>query len=132
MRSRTTPIILTRGRIAQWGSMFGSAALLAGILGFIWQGSLSEIVIITFAFGIAGIALWAILTPQDFAGFITGRRVRYGTVTFFSTLLLIGIVALAYVLLRHSLYVRSTGSRLNGCVTSWQSPQNSDCVWSFE
>jgi ABC-type uncharacterized transport system involved in gliding motility auxiliary subunit len=102
MRNRSNAITLTRGRVAQWGSMFGSAALVAGILGFIWQGSLSEIVIVTFAVGIAGIALWVVLAPQDFTGFITGRRVRYGTVTFFSTLLLTGIVALAYVLLQRN------------------------------
>lgn len=102
MRSRSNTITLTRSRVAQWGSMFGSAALVAGILGFIWQGNLSDIVIATFAFGIAGIALWAILAPQDFTGFITGRRVRYGTVTFFSTLLLAGIVALAYILLQRN------------------------------
>ena len=102
MRSRSNTITLTRGRVAQWGSMFGSAALLAGILGLIWQGGLSEIVVVTFAVGIAGIALWATLTPQDFTGFITGRRARYGTVTFFSTLLLTGIVALTYVLLQRN------------------------------
>lgn len=99
---RSNVITLTRGRVAQWGGMIGSAALLAGIIGFIWQGSLSEIVIVALAVGIAGIALWAALAPQDFTGFITGRRVRYGTVTFFSTLMLTGIVALAYVLLQRN------------------------------
>lgn len=95
-------IQITRGRVAQWGSLIGGAALLAGIVGFIWQGALSDVVIISLAVGIAGIALWAVLAPQDFTGFITGRRVRYGTVTLFSTLLLIGIVAVAYVLLQRN------------------------------
>jgi ABC-type uncharacterized transport system involved in gliding motility auxiliary subunit len=95
-------VTLTRGRVAQVGSIIGGAALLAAIIGFVWQGSFSEGVIVTLAVGIAGIALWAILTPHDFVGFITGRRVRYGTVTIFSTLLLIGIVALVYVLLQRN------------------------------
>jgi hypothetical protein len=93
------PIRLTRGRVAQWGSLIGAVALLAGIIGFIWQGGFSEIVIVSLAVGIAGLALWAVLAPQDFAGFVSGRRVRYGTVTIFSTLLLIGIVAITYILL---------------------------------
>lgn len=96
------PIVITRSRVAQFGSIVGGAALLIGIIGFIWQGSLTSFVIVTLAVGVAGLGLWAVLNPQEFTGFITGRQVRYGTVTLFSTLLLIGIVALVYTQLQRS------------------------------
>ena len=96
------PIRITRGRVAQFGSLVGATALLAGIIGLVWQGGLSDIIIVFLAVGVAGLALWAVLAPQEFAGFISGRRVRYGTVTIFSTLLLFGIVALAYILVARS------------------------------
>lgn len=102
MAANDRHIRITRTVVAQVGSVIGATALLAGIIGYIWQGALSDVVIASLAVGIAGLALWAVLAPNDFTGFITGRRVRYGTVTVFSTLLLIGIVALGYNLLQHN------------------------------
>ena len=37
--------------------------------------------------------------PRDFTNFVTGRQMRFGTMAFFSSLLVIGIVALIYILL---------------------------------
>jgi len=96
------PIIITRGQIGHWASIAGGIALLVGILGLLWQGGLTPFIIGALVLGGAGIALWALMTPNDFTGFISGRQVRYGTTAVFSSLLLIGIVALVYILLQRA------------------------------
>ena len=93
-------IVLTRGALAQVGSVIAGIGLLVGIVGFIWQGGFSAYVIASFVIGLLGIGLWAYMTPQEFKDFITGRQVKQGTVAFFTTLLLIGIVALLYILVQ--------------------------------
>ena len=56
MRNET--IIVTRGHIGQWASIIGGVALLMGIIGLIWQGGLTSLVILALAIGaIAGLAL---------------------------------------------------------------------------
>src|SRR5690606_26137219 len=42
---------ITRQQIGQWGSFIGSAALLIGILGWLWQGALSPIVMASVLLG---------------------------------------------------------------------------------
>jgi len=96
---RNESIVITRTQIGQWASYLGGAALLTGIIGLIWQGGLSPFVIAALAVGVAGIALWAFMTPDEFRSFISGRQVRYSTSAVFATLLLAGIVAMAYVVL---------------------------------
>ncbi len=93
-------IIITRGRVGQVASFIGATALLIGILGVIWQGGITLYVALPLALGIIGLALWAIMTPDDFVGFFTGRRTLRSTTAVFSTLLLIGVVALVYILLQ--------------------------------
>ena len=102
MRDTKTTLIITRQQVGQWGSFMGSAALLIGLLGWLWQGALSPIVIGALIFGLVGMLLWAFMTPQEFRNFITGRQVRYGTGAVFATLLVIGIVALVYIILQRS------------------------------
>lgn len=98
----TTGALFSRERLGYWGSILGFTALFIGILGWLWQGVLSPIVIAALVIGAVGIALWVTMTPQAFRDFITGRQVRFGTMTVFSTLLLIGIVTLVYVVLQRS------------------------------
>lgn len=95
-------IIITRRRVGQIASFVGASALLIGVLGFIWQGGVTLYAGIPLALGIAGLALWAIMTPDEFVGFLTGRRTLRSTTAVFSTLLLIGVVALVYILLQRS------------------------------
>ncbi len=102
MRDTKTALVITRQQVGQWGSFIGGAALLVGLLGWLWQGALSPIVIGALAFGLVGMLLWAFMTPQEFRNFITGRQVRYGTGAVFATLLVIGIVALVYIILQRS------------------------------
>jgi ABC-type uncharacterized transport system involved in gliding motility auxiliary subunit len=96
---RNESIVVTRNQIGQWASYIGGATLLVGIIGFIWQGGFSPFVIITLAIGILGLGLWAIATPAEFRGFISGRQVRYSTTAVFATLLLVAIVSMTYVVL---------------------------------
>ncbi|MEP6985228.1 MAG: GldG family protein, partial [Chloroflexota bacterium] len=103
MRNET--LTATRGRIGQWASFIGGVALLIGLIGLIWQGGLTEIVIVALAIGIIGIVLWAVLSPQEFRAFISGRQARYSTSAVFGALLLIGIVALVYVVLQRAVIV---------------------------
>lgn len=99
---RNEPIIVTRRTVGQWASFIGGAALLTGGIGYIWQGGMTNFIAVTLAISAAGIFLWALMTPQEFVGFITGRKVLYGTSAVFSTLLLIGIVAMAFVVLQRA------------------------------
>jgi len=92
-------IVITRTHISQWTSAIGGLGLLVGIIGFIWQGGLSPFVIGALVIGVAGIGLWALMTPDEFRSFISGRQVRYSTTAVFATLLLTGIVAMTYVVL---------------------------------
>lgn len=99
---KNDPIIITRNQIGQWGSYIGGAGLLLGILGWLWQGSITPIIGGLIITGMVGIGLWALMTPQEFRDFISGRQVRYGTMAVFSTLLLVGIVALVYIILQRA------------------------------
>jgi hypothetical protein len=97
MRNET--IVVTRNQIGQWASYFAGVALLVGIIGLIWQGGLSPFVVGALGVGIGSVLLWAVMTPDEFRSFITGRQVRYSTAAVFATLLLVGIVAMTYVVL---------------------------------
>ncbi len=96
------PIIITRNQVGQWAAFTGGGAALAGIIGLLWQGGLTPIIIGLLAVGGGGILLWALLSPQEFSGFVTGRQARYSTVAVFATLLLIGIVSLTYIILQRA------------------------------
>ncbi|MCA0452631.1 MAG: GldG family protein [Chloroflexi bacterium] len=98
-------IAITRSHLGQLASIIGGTALLMGIIGWIWQGSLSDIIIAALGIGLVGIVLWAALTPHEFRAFISGRQARYGTSAVFGTLLLLGIVALFYVVLQRAVIV---------------------------
>jgi len=93
-------IIVTRGRLAQIASIIGIGGIVIGLIGLIWRsGTIANYALIALGVGIAGIVLWAALTPREFIDTITGKKVRNSTVTIISALLLTGIVVLAYLLL---------------------------------
>jgi hypothetical protein len=101
MARRTQNITITRQRVGQAGAYIGGIALLAGLLGLIWTG-LSTLTLLSLTIAIAGLAAWATFTPRDFQTFVTGRQARFSLVAFFSTLLLVGIVAMSYLLVRQN------------------------------
>lgn len=99
---RRDTIIITRRNVGHVASFVGAAALLVGIIGLIWQGGVTDYIVVALALGVVGIALWAVMAPGEFTGFVTGRQARRSTTAVFSTLLLIGITALVYLLLQRA------------------------------
>jgi hypothetical protein len=101
MTQQRNTIRLSRQQVGQIGSYVGGTALLMGILGLIWTG-FSTLTIVAFALAAAGLGAWATFAPRDFRAFISGRQARFGSIAFFSTLLLVGIIAMTYLLVRQS------------------------------
>ncbi|MCB9452113.1 MAG: GldG family protein [Anaerolineaceae bacterium] len=95
-------ITLTRQNLGQWASYAGGIGLVIGIIGFIWQGGFTSLVLAALAVGAGGILLWALLSPRDFMNFLTGRQARAGTLAVFSSLLMIGIAVLVYTVVQRS------------------------------
>jgi hypothetical protein len=95
---RNENIVITRGQLAGWAGTIGGAALLIGLLGLLWQGSLAGSVAIILGIGAVGIVLWAALNPRDAINLATGRQARHGTFAVLSTFIMIGIVSLTYLL----------------------------------
>lgn len=93
-------ITLTREGLAQIASVCFGISLLVGTLGVAWQGRITPVVALSFVAAFVSLACWAWLDSASFRGFFLGRQVRYGTVSVFSTLLLIGIVVLAYIVVQ--------------------------------
>lgn len=95
-------IIVTRVQVGRWASYVGAGGVILGVLGWVWQGGATPLILAVIGVGLAGVALWAAMTPREFTGFITGRQVRYGTMAVFSTLLLIGVVTMVYILVQRA------------------------------
>lgn len=100
--NKSDSIVITRANIGHWASYIGGVGLLLGLLGWIWQGGTSPIITGLLIVGAAGVLLWVVMNPREFTALVTGRQVRYSTMAVFSTLLLIGVVALTYILLQRS------------------------------
>lgn len=92
-----SPIVIRRRAVGTAGSVIGAAALVIAIVALLWTGEFASYVIVSLMVSAAGFILWAYMTPREFIGFFTGRSARFSTVATFSTLLLIGIVALVYL-----------------------------------
>jgi hypothetical protein len=107
------PLVITRGQVAQAASLIGVGALIAAVIGVIWQSGVNPLIGGLLALSALGIGIWAAVTPADFVGFITGRRIRYGTFAAFSTMLLIGVVVMVFLFLsRATLTLDMTSNRL--------------------
>jgi len=93
-------IVITRGHIGQLGSVLTGVGFLIGLIGWLWQGGFTLYIGAAFAVGIAGLVLWVWMIPGEFKDFITGRQMRHGTISFFSTLLVIGSISMVYLLVQ--------------------------------
>jgi hypothetical protein len=91
-------VIVSRKQVGRWCSYLGASFVLLGTLAMIWGNGISVAVIALWLGGVVGLALWAYFLPTEFKDFISGRQTRQGTGAFFGTLVLIGIVAVTYVL----------------------------------
>lgn len=98
-------VIITRADIGQFFGFLGAASLVIALLGLVWQQGFTFVIFLALVLGLGGIALWGIIAPEEFIGFVKGRQARYSTSAVFSSLLLLGIVVLVYVLLARSAIV---------------------------
>ncbi|MDL1900846.1 hypothetical protein FBR02_08760 [Anaerolineae bacterium CFX9] len=96
------PIVIRKARLGQFAGYAGASFLLAGVISVLWSGEFSVVSVILFALGAVGFIAWYAVAPKEFIGFVTGRQMRFSTVSVFSTILLIGIVVLVYGLLQRS------------------------------
>lgn len=102
MALNNNPIVIRKARLGQWAGYAGAAFLLAGLIALLWSGEFGVLNIVLFALGAIGFIAWYAVAPREFTGFITGRQMRFGTVSVFSTILLVGIVVLVFGLLQRS------------------------------
>lgn len=89
---------LLRAELASWSSVIGALGLVAAGLIWLASGELSGWVFASVVTGVAGIALWMGLAPNEFAAWLAGRQTRYGTSSILLTILFVGAIAYAYVL----------------------------------
>lgn len=93
---RNENIVITRNQIGLVASTVAAAGIILGVVGFLWQGGFTPFILGALAVGGGATALWALVTPAEFREFIQGRGVRRSISAIFATLLLLGIVVLAY------------------------------------
>ncbi len=91
-------ITLTRGGLGAFFSLIGFGGIVSAAVLLIW-GGFSTLVIAALIVGLIGMIAWWRLVPDDFRAFISGRSVRYGTATIFTTVLLVGIIVMGYLLI---------------------------------
>jgi ABC-2 type transport system permease protein len=88
----------SRSDIAAWAGVVGVLALVSGGLVFILGGQVSIWVFGCAAIGAGGIGLWMWWAPGEFQAWMTGRQTRYGTTSILISILFVGLIAYAYVL----------------------------------
>jgi hypothetical protein len=84
--------------IAAGAGVIGVLALVSGGLIFLLSGQVSLWVFACAAVGAGGIGLWMWWAPGEFQAWMTGRQTRYGTTSVLISILFVGLVAYAYVL----------------------------------
>jgi ABC-type uncharacterized transport system involved in gliding motility auxiliary subunit len=97
MLNRGGNLVITRGTLGTIGSFISGTGLIIGVLSILWQSGFSTFTGFSFVVGLIGLALWVYMTPADFKNFIMGRQAKRGTVAVFSTLLVVGIIAMLYI-----------------------------------
>lgn len=102
MQRKNNAVVITRGQIGQWASYGAGIGLLLAVIGFVWQGGVTILILVALIAGLVCAGVWWWFTPKDFINFVTGRQARYGTMAMFSSLLMIGIAVLVYTVLQRS------------------------------
>lgn len=92
-----TQITLTRGDIGQFASIAFALFALLSVLAFFYEGQLRAYNVILIGLAGAALALWVLITPREFVGFITGRQARRGTISVFSSFLVVGVLMMFYL-----------------------------------
>lgn len=92
------PKSLSRADVASWASVIGALALVAGGLIFLLTGEVSRWVFLCILLGVGGIGVWMWWAPGEFQAWLAGRQTQYGTTSLLITILFVGLIAYAYVL----------------------------------
>jgi hypothetical protein len=92
------PVLLDRLALARIGSGVGGLALVVAVLALLVQHDITPLVLVSVVIGIIGIVVWTVLAPNDFRNLITRRQAFYGGGSIFTSILVIGIVAIVYAL----------------------------------
>ncbi|HEX3051446.1 MAG TPA: GldG family protein [Aggregatilineaceae bacterium] len=88
----------TRSDVAAGAIILGTAALVLGVLLFLFTGELSIWVFACAVVAAAGIGLWMWWAPGELQAWLAGRQSRQGTTSILVTLLFIGFVVSIYIL----------------------------------
>lgn len=87
-----------RSEIGSWASVIGALALVTGGLIFLISREVSLWVFLCVLVGVSGISLWVWWTPGELQAWLSGRQTRYGTTSVLITILFIGMLVFAYIL----------------------------------
>lgn len=97
MNSEHTPLV-SRALAGQISSLIGAAGVVLGLIVWLWTGQADTAVLLLLGAGALGLILWAVLTPDDARALLRRRQVRHGTMTAFSTAILVGLLVSVYLL----------------------------------
>ena len=98
-------LVITRGQLGQLGILLLGLGTVIALVAYLWGGLLSPYTIAGIVLLILGAVLWATMIPQDFVGFFTGRQVQRSTFAIFTTMLLIAIVSVTYIIVQRAVIV---------------------------
>lgn len=88
----------SRSQMASWAGVAGTLALVVAGLIALLQNRVSVEVLACVIAGAGGIGLWMWGAPGDFQAWIAGRQTRHGATSLLVTILFVGLIAYAYVL----------------------------------
>lgn len=94
--SEHTPLI-PRERLGQIASWLGAAALILGLVLWLYMGQADGGVLALLGVGVVALIAWVVLTPDDAHALFQRRQVRHGTMTAFSGAVLIGLLVGVYL-----------------------------------
>jgi hypothetical protein len=97
-----TPVTPVRQRLAQIASIVGALAFTLGLIGWVWEGAFSAIILGLFLVGVIATLVWIILAPREASGLFRGRGARFSTMTVILTFALIALVAIVYLQLQRA------------------------------
>jgi ABC-type uncharacterized transport system len=98
----TRRLLLDRLLLARISSGIGALALVMAVLLLVLQRDITAASLICTISALIGIGLWTVLAPNDFRTLISGRQALYGGNSIFTSVLVVGIVAIIYTLTANS------------------------------
>jgi len=110
MQNNTTTI--TRGDLATVAMIVAGSGLLVAGAAALQQSGFNPVTGAALGLTVLSVIAWAVLTPQEFVEFISGRQARRSVISVLSTVLIVGIVVMVYSLVeREVLTLDMTDSR---------------------